>query len=178
MKEIDVLEHASTILTNLSNGALLTTKCEGKENSMVISWGMLGIEWGRAIFTVFVREHRFTKEAIEKSGVFSINIPMEKLSKEMIQVFGTMSGHQVEKSKELDLHRVEGHRIDVSAIKEVPITIECKLLYHQLQNSAEINEELTTKFYPHDVDSCFHGANKDYHIAYYGEILSLYILEE
>lgn len=29
-----------------------------------------------------------------------------------------------------------------------------------------------------DVDSSFHGANKDYHTAYYGEIVSAYIIKE
>ena len=49
-KKIDVLEHAAVIMKALSKGVLLTTKAGDKVNSMTISWGMLGIEWGKPIF--------------------------------------------------------------------------------------------------------------------------------
>ena len=45
---------------------LLTTKTDEKVNSMVISWGTLGIEWEKIIFTIFVRENRFTKQQLDK----------------------------------------------------------------------------------------------------------------
>jgi len=41
----------------------------------------------------------------------------------------------------------------------------------------EITEENNKTFYPQDVDSLFCGSNKDYHTAYYGEIVSAYIIE-
>ena len=66
MKEkIEVFDYAKDILKALQKGVLLTTKTEEKVNSMVISWGTLGIEWGKPIFTVFVRKNRFTKKQLE-----------------------------------------------------------------------------------------------------------------
>ena len=65
-KEIQVFDYASEIMKAVKTGVLLTTKSDDKVNSMTISWGTLGIEWGKPIFTVFVRENRFTKEQIEK----------------------------------------------------------------------------------------------------------------
>jgi len=41
---------------------------------MTISWGTLGIEWNKPIFTAFIREGRFTKELLDESGEFTINI--------------------------------------------------------------------------------------------------------
>lgn len=38
-------------------------------------------------------------------------------------------------------------------------------------------EEIKQAFYPQDVDSFYYGGNKDFHIAYYGEIVSAYIIE-
>jgi len=32
-------------------------------------------------------------------------------------------------------------------------------------------------FHPQHFDSSFHGANKDFHTAYYGEIVGAYIIE-
>ena len=33
------------------------------------------------------------------------------------------------------------------------------------------------KYHPQDVEPDFHGRNRDFHTAYYGEIVSAYILE-
>lgn len=43
---IDPLEHATEILQGVQKGVLLTTKHGDRVNSMTISWGTLGIEWG------------------------------------------------------------------------------------------------------------------------------------
>ncbi len=65
-KEIQVFDYATEIMKALEKGILLTTKADDKVNTMTISWGTLGIEWGKPIFTVFVRENRFTKQQLEK----------------------------------------------------------------------------------------------------------------
>ena len=58
-REINVFEHAGEILGAMRNGGmLLTTKLDDKVNTMTISWGTLGVEWLKSIFTVFVRENR------------------------------------------------------------------------------------------------------------------------
>lgn len=65
-RKIDPFDYAAEILSALKTGVLLTTKNGDKLDSMAISWGMLGIEWNKPIFTVFVRENRFTKEQLER----------------------------------------------------------------------------------------------------------------
>ena len=67
--------------------------------------------------------------------------------------------------------------VSVPGIKELPLTLECKVIYKQKQDKDAITEENQIKFYPQDVDGSFHGANKDYHTAYYGEIVAAYIIE-
>ena len=69
------------------------------------------------------------------------------------------------------------NKISVPGIKELPLTLECRVIYKQKQDKNQITEENKDKFYPQDVDSSFPGGNKDYHIAYYGEILDSYIIE-
>ena len=58
---IDPFEYANQILSMLKKGVLLTSYANGKANTMSISWGTLGIQWGKPIFTVFVRGSRHTK---------------------------------------------------------------------------------------------------------------------
>lgn len=176
-KEIQVLDYASDIMKALQSGVLLTTKVEDKVNSMTISWGTLGIEWGTPIFTVFIRENRFTKQQLDKNSEFTINIPVGDFNKKILGICGTKSGHNTDKISELNLTLEESSKISVPAIKELPLTLECRVIYKQKQDENAITEENRLKCYPQDVDSSFHGANKDYHTAFYGEIVSAYIIE-
>lgn len=176
-KEINVFDYSSEIIKAVNGGVLLTTKADNKVNSMTISWGTLGIEWGKLIFTVFVRENRFTKQQLEKNPEFTINIPIGEFNKKILGVCGTKSGHETDKIKELDLSLESPNVISVPGIKELPLTLECRVIYKQKQDEKEVTEENKNKFYPQDVDSSFHGSNRDYHTAYYGEIVSAYIIE-
>lgn len=176
-KEIEVFDYASEIIKAVNEGVLLTTKADDKVNSMTISWGTLGIEWGKLIFTDFVRENRFTKQQLEKNPEFTINIPIGEFNKKILGVCGTKSGHATDKIKELDLSLESPNVISVPGIKELPLTLECRVIYKQKQDEKEVTEENKNKFYPQDVESSFHGSNRDYHTAYYGEIVSAYIIE-
>ena len=49
-KKIDVFEHMGEILNGVKNGVLITGKADGRVNSMTISWGMVGVEWGKPVF--------------------------------------------------------------------------------------------------------------------------------
>ncbi|WP_313527300.1 flavin reductase family protein [Anaerotignum sp.] len=176
-KEINVFEYANHILMGLKTGVLATTKVGEKINSMTISWGSLGIEWEKPIFILYVRENRFTRTQLEKNQEFTINVPYGPFEKRILGVCGTKSGKDTDKIKELNLTLEEPLVISVPGIKELPLTLECRIIYKQKQDEKEISNENKTKFYPQDVNSIFHGANKDYHIAYYGEIVSAYIIE-
>lgn len=176
-KEIEVFDYAKEILEAVKKGVLLTTKTDEKVNSMVISWGTLGIEWGKPILTVFVRENRFTKQQLDKNPEFTINIPYGEYDKKIIGICGTKSGHNMDKIKELNLNLESSNVVSVPGIKELPLTLECKVIYKQKQDKDAITEENQIKFYPQDVDGSFHRANKDYHTAYYGEIVAAYIIE-
>lgn len=176
-KEIDVFDYTAEIIKAVKTGVLLTTKADDKVNSMTISWGTLGIEWSRPIFTTFVRENRFTKSQLDKNPEFTINIPYGAFDKKILGFCGTKSGHNVDKIKELNLTLEESDVVSVPAIKELPLTLECRVVYKQKQDEHALSEEYLETFYPKDVDSSFHGANRDYHTAYYGEIVRAYIIE-
>ena len=75
-KEINVWDYAGKICEETGKGILLTTKADGQVNTMTIGWGTLGIQWGKPIFIVFVRESRHTKAMLEKNGEFTINVPL------------------------------------------------------------------------------------------------------
>ncbi len=155
---------------------MVTTKADGIVDCMTISWGTLGIEWGKEIFTVFIRENRFTKSLLEKNGEFTINLPVGEFDKNILDFAGANSRRDIDKVKELNLTLVESESVSVPAIKELPLTLECKVVYSQLQDKNAIIEK-NQVFYPQAVDSSCPRSNQDYHIAFCGEIVNAYILE-
>lgn len=175
-KEINPLDYASEIMKAVEKGVLITTKVGNKVNSMTASWGTLGIEWGKPIFTIFIRENRFTKQQLEENPEFTVNIPIGEFDRKILGICGTKSGSTTDKVSELNLSLEEPESISVPGIKELPLTLECRVIYKQKQDKNAISQENLT-FYPQDVDSSFHGANKDFHTAYYGEIISSYIIQ-
>lgn len=176
-KKINVMDYATEIMQALPKGILLTTKQGDKVNSMTIGWGMLGIEWGKPIFITVVRENRFSRELLDANGEFTINIPVGDFDKNITGFCGSKSGRNLDKISELNLTLEAPECISVPGIKELPLTLECKLMYRQAQDPAFMSEETKAKHYPQDVPSDACLANKDYHIAYYGEIVNAYIIE-
>lgn len=171
------MDYVSEIMKAVKKGVLITTKNGAEVNCMTISWGQIGIEWNRMIFTAFVRTGRHTHKMLEESGEFSINIGMEGKVGKILGFCGTKSGADVDKVNELGLTLVPGTVISTPGIKELPLTLECKLIYKQLQDKKEIPSEINANFYPQDVPSSDCGSNRDYHTMFCGEIVRAYIIE-
>ena len=177
-KEINIFNYAEQIMKGIKGGVLLTSKADGRANTMAISWGTLGIEWNKPIFTTFVREGRFTRELLDKNGEFTISIPTEKSNKKLIGLCGTKSGRDVNKAESFGLTYVDGEKVNVPAVKEFPLVLECRVIYRQVQDKNAMQKEDRAAFYPEDVGSENCGANRDTHIAYTGEIVTAYIIED
>ena len=173
-KYINLWEYAGQILEQVGTAALVTTKADGEVNTMTIGWGTLGVEWKKPLFTVFVRQSRHTKALLDKNGEFTINVPLKDMDRKNILGFcGSKSGRDVDKIKELDLHLEEPDVISVPGIKELPLTLECRVVYQQDQDLSKLDEDKRLRYYKpgtHD--------DGDFHTAYYGEVLAAYIIEE
>lgn len=176
-KKIDVFTHMNELMQALQSGVLLTAKAGGRVNPMAISWGMVGIEWNQPIFTTFVREHRFTRQLLEQNPEFTISVPLSGSDQKLIGLCGAKSGADIDKVREFGLTLEEPEVISVPGIKEYPLILECRVVYKQLQDKAAMPPAYREQFYPEAVDGSFHGANRDYHWAYYGEIVAAYIVE-
>ena len=169
-RKIELWDEAGHILDAVGKGVLMTVAADGKVNSMTIGWGTLGIEWKKPIFIAYVRESRYTKQLLDKNLEFTVNIPYGEYDKSILSICGTKSGRDMDKIKELGLELEEGETVSVPGIRQLPLTLECKVIYKQEQDPAAINKENTDRYY----------AGKDagdYHTAYYGQITAAYIIE-
>ena len=178
MKNIIINDFAGDILNALRRGGLLlTTKADDKVNSMVIGWGTLGTNWSKPVFAVYVREGRFTREQLDKNPEFTINVPVGEYDKNIIAICGGKSGRDIDKVAEAGLTLVDPQVVSVPAIKEFPLTLECKVIYRQPQELELLPKEICDRMYPQDVPSSNPMANRDPHVTYYGEIVAAYIAE-
>ena len=171
-QQINVMDYATQIVSSVGKGILLTVKADGQVNPMTIGWGTLGVQWGKTIFTVFVRQSRHTKMLLDKNPEFTINIPVGDFDKNIIQVCGRESGRDVDKVKKLGLTLEEGETVSVPGIAELPLTLECKVIYRQDQVLDAIKPEYRERYYKPETPD-----ETDFHTAYYGEVTAAYIIK-
>lgn len=174
-RKIDIAEYAGTIVKTIPNGVLLNSKAE-KFNSMVIGWGEIGTNWSLPVFTIYVRTGRFTRQQLDENPEFTVSIPLGEPDPAITRVCGTMSGRGVDKVKEAGLTLEEPEINGVPGIREYPLTLECRVLYREVQDAAKYPEKIM-KFYPRNVGSEGSGANRDVHVMYIGEIVDAYVIE-
>lgn len=171
-KTINPFDYAGEFITHMKRGILLTTKGENTVNTMTIGWGTIGIEWSRPMFVAYVRESRHTRELLDKNPEFTINCPVDELKGQILSFCGTKSGRNVDKISELGLHLEEPLNISVPGIRELPLTLECKVVYRNDQPADGIPQEILNRYYPEQ------NGIRDHHIAYYGEIVGAYLITE
>ncbi len=178
MKErINVFDYSEHILKALQKGVLLNT-CGEKFNSMVISWGHLGVIWGQPTFAVYVREHRYTKAQLDRTREFTISIPLGEPDREINRVCGLESGHKIDKAEKAKLKLVPAQTIRTPVVAQYPLTLECRVLYTQKQDLSLLPEEIRHSAYPENVEGDAPLANKDPHTLYIGQIVDAYIIHE
>ena len=177
MKEhINITKYADKITEALPKGILLNTNGD-KFNSMVIGWGALGTVWSVPAYTVYVRQGRYTKAQLDKTGEFTVSVPLGDPDPKIEKVCGSLSGRNVDKVTEAGLTLEGAEIIQTPGVKEYPLTLECKVLYAQEQDLTRIPEDIREKMYPQDVDGSHPMANRDAHTAYIGQIVDAYIIK-
>ena len=172
-RKIDFREYAKDIIEALPRGILLTTKADGKVNSMVIGWGTLGINWRKPVFAAYVRKSRYTHDLLEKNPEFTVNVPVGSFDPEILSVCGSKSGRELDKLAACGLTAVDARNVSVPALKELPLTLECRVMYRQDQDAEEYDADTLSTLYPSDAQGV-----RDIHTTYFGEIVDAYILEE
>ena len=176
-KNVNVFDYAEVICKSLKKGVLLTTKLDKSVNTMTIGWGFLGIEWGKPLFVALVRESRNTKRYLDATGEFTVNIPITDIDNKILSVCGTKSGRDVDKIQLLNLDLVDSEVVSVPGIRQLPLTLECKVIYQQVQESAKIPGFAMERYYPRMDTELPSGEKYDIHTAYYAEIVNAYLAE-
>ena len=83
--------------------AILSAGDKNGYNSMAIEWGSIGVSWKRPIFTVYVKDERYTYEFMQKTKIFTVSIINRKIFKKFA-VYGTKSGRDINKEEVAGTH--------------------------------------------------------------------------
>ncbi len=168
MKKVDYIEISKKIQKQLPQGAFLTVKDkDGKINTMTIAWGNMGYMWMKPVFTVMVRYSRHTYKLIENAEDFTVSFPTKGQLKSELNFCGVKSGKETDKFKELNLKLQDGTETKSPIISDCDIHLECKILYKQPMEEFAMTDHIKN----------IYGDEKDFHVLYYGEILSCLVNE-
>lgn len=160
---MEKFECTQEIIDCLTNGAFLTTSENGKINTMTISWGNIGLIWGKRIFTAMVRDTRFTKTILDNTMEFTISIPTDNSLKTALGICGSKSGKDMDKIEECHLELISSETVTVPTVKCNGIAIECKVVYKQRMDISTLGSEIKEKWYE----------DENMHTMYYGEITNI-----
>ena len=168
-RTIEAPEYAAAIARALPNGILLTSKDGDQVNTMTIGWGTVGRIWERPVFIAYVRDRRYTRQMLDRNPEFTVNVPFGPFDRKLLGFCGSRSGRDMDKIRAAGLTTVEPEVISVPGLKELPLTLECRVLYRQEQEAEKLDGQIRRAFY---------SAETDDHICYYSEIVAAYVIEE
>jgi flavin reductase (DIM6/NTAB) family NADH-FMN oxidoreductase RutF len=103
--------------------------CAGEQNtSNIITIAWAGVVCSEPpILSVSIRPGRLSHALISRAGDFVVNIPSEKLLREL-DFCGVASGKDVDKFSELGLTAITADKVSAPLIKQCPVNLECRVL--------------------------------------------------
>lgn len=141
--------------------ALLSAGSKQKSNTMTVSWGGVGVLWGKNVIYVFVRDSRYTKELIDEGNFFSLTFLSEKY-KDALSYCGSHSGR--------DENKIAGAGLSVDYRHGIPYIDEGNLVFicekmsaTRITEDSFLNKEIKEKWYK----------DGDMHTMYIGQIIDV-----
>ena len=134
----------------------------GRFNCMTISWGSLGVMWGRPFVQVVVRPQRYTREFMEKYPTFTV-CAFPEAYRPALNLLGTRSGREMNKMADSGLTPQAASAVAAPVYAEADLAIECRKIYWQDFDPDHFIDAEIKQNYP----------RQDYHRMYFGEILAV-----
>jgi flavin reductase (DIM6/NTAB) family NADH-FMN oxidoreductase RutF len=167
MKKQDWDRFAAEFHSRLNGqGVFLSSEASGRANTMTISWGSVGVYWGRPVVTAPVRLSRYTHELIEKTGVFTVSIPRKGEMSKQLAYAGSKSGRDGDKFAAMGLTARPGRQVPAPVVGEAWMHIECRVLCKYTAKGPDYVEAVDREIYP----------DGNYHTYYLGEVVDFYEL--
>lgn len=146
--------------------ALVSAGSLDKFNMMTVSWGAVGVIWGKPSATVYIRHSRYTKEFVDAGDTFVLTF-LKDGHRDALNTLGSKSGR--------DMDKMQGSGLTPAAVpgggvtfEEAELVLVCRKRYVQdMPKENFVNQETLDKWY----------ADQNYHTMYIGEIVAAYAAE-
>ena len=145
--------------------ALVTSGNAENFNTMTVSWGGVGIMWGKPCAFTFIRPQRYTFEFTENNDYYTMSFFDEKY-RDALKFCGTKSGRDYDKVKKTNLTPAFTEN-GAPYFEEAKLVFVCRKMYSQFLNEESIcDPESVSKWY-----------KDDYHKMYISEIEEVLVKE-
>ena len=140
--------------------ALISAGDKNKCNTMTVSWGGVGVLWGKNVVYIFIRDSRYPKEFIVNGAFFSMSFFNEKY-RDALSYCGKESGRNVDdKFKGAGLTPAFRHNIPYP--DEANLVLLCrKMAAVPITEDTFVDPQIMPKWY----------SDNDMHVMYVGEII-------
>ena len=140
--------------------ALISAGDKNKCNTMTVSWGGVGVLWGKNVVYIFIRDSRYTKEFID-NGEFSSMSFFDEKYRDALSYCGKESGRNVDdKFKGAGLTPAFRHNIPYP--DEANLVLLCrKMAAVPITEDTFVDPQIMPKWY----------SDNDMHVMYVGEII-------
>ena len=140
---------------------LVSAGSKAKYNTMTISWGGMGVLWGKNVAYIFIRESRYTKELIDAGDFFSISF-LDGEFRSALNYCGAHSGRDEDKFENTGLTPAFRHGIPY--VDEANFVVICKKMAAvPIGEDTFLDRDILPKWY----------ADGDFHTMYVGEIIDI-----
>ena len=141
-----------------TTGAFVTSG----DNVMVASWGFVGVMWGKKVFVAPVRDSRYTKVMLDKTGEFTVSVPAAGTMKKEIAFCGSKSGRDYYKWAETGMKKKAAKVVGTCLVEGCERYFECRVL--GVLPMGDMDLSAVEEWYP----------TGDKHNFYFGEIVAEY----
>ena len=141
--------------------ALVTAGTKEKANPMTVSWGGVGVLWGKNVAFIFIRDSRYTKELLDENEFFSLTFLSEQY-RDALNYCGSHSGRDEDKFKGAGLTPAFRHGIPY--VDEGNFVLICeKMAATRITEDSFLVPEIAKKWY----------TDSDMHTMYVAEIIDV-----
>ena len=117
-KSYRLLNHGPTVLVSSAH--------DGRKNVMAAAWSM-PLDFSPPKVTVVIDRNTLTRELVDASGAFALNIPSRELARVTLAV-GSKSGRESDKFSELQLQTFDAEKIAAPLLEGCIGWLECKVI--------------------------------------------------
>ena len=116
----------SYLLLNHGPVTLITSAYNNQVDVMAASWAM-PLDFNPAKVIVIMDKNTFTRELVDASGEFGLQIPMRKIAAETVAV-GSHSGRDLDKLSKYNIETFAAQKIAAPMIEHCAAWLECKVI--------------------------------------------------